>query len=74
MPRATAGAVMGLVNALGNVGGYLGPAIVGELKFRTHGIAIPFGVLGGALLLAAALCFLLPKPKREEASSLSRPN
>ena len=61
MPRTAAGAAMGLVNALGNVGGYLGPAIVGELKSRTHGITIPFGVLGGALLVAAALCFLLPK-------------
>lgn len=61
MPRAAAGAVMGLVNALGNVGGYLGPAIVGELKHRTHGMTIPFGVLGCALLAAAALCFLLPK-------------
>ena len=67
MPRATAGAVMGLVNALGNVGGYLGPAIVGELKYRTHGITIPFGVLGIALLAAAALCFLLPKSKRDDA-------
>ncbi len=68
MPRAAAGAVMGLVNALGNVGGYLGPAIVGELKGRTHGMTIPFGVLGGALLAAAALCFLLPKSRRADGS------
>ena len=67
MPRAAAGAVMGLVNALGNVGGYLGPAIVGELKGRTHNITVPFGVLGSALLLAAALCFLLPKSRRAES-------
>jgi MFS family permease len=63
MPRAAIGAVIGLVNALGNVGGYLGPTIVGELKTRTHGIKIPFGVLGVLLLAAAALCFLLPKSK-----------
>jgi MFS family permease len=63
MPRATAGAVMGLVNALGNVGGYVGPAIVGELKARTHGITVPFSILGTALLVAAALCFLLPRSK-----------
>ena len=61
MPRATAGAVIGLVNALGNMGGYLGPTIVGILKSRTHGITVPFGVLGGALLAAAGLAFLLPK-------------
>ncbi|MGD0087895.1 MAG: MFS transporter [Verrucomicrobiota bacterium] len=61
MPRATAGAVIGLVNALGNMGGYLGPTIVGILKSRTHGITVPFGVLGGALLAAAGLALLLPK-------------
>jgi MFS family permease len=60
LPRGVSGAVMGLVNALGNVGGYLGPAVVGELKMRLHSITIPFGVLGLALLLAAALCFWLP--------------
>ena len=67
LPRATAGAVIGLVNALGNVGGYLGPRIVGELKSQTGGITVPFVVLGGALLAAAALCFLLPK-RRDFAS------
>ncbi len=74
MPRATAGAVMGLVNALGNVGGYLGPAIVGILKGRTHGMTVPFGVLGCALLAAAALCFLLPKSRRDFVSLASRQN
>lgn len=61
MPRAAAGAVMGLVNAIGNLGGYFGPAIVGQLKGLTHGITVPFSVLGVALLGAAGLCFLLPK-------------
>ncbi|MGA3265653.1 MAG: MFS transporter [Verrucomicrobiota bacterium] len=61
IPRAALGAVFGLVNAVGNVGGYLGPSIVGELKTRTHGITVPFSVLGVGLLTAAALCFLLPK-------------
>jgi nitrate/nitrite transporter NarK len=69
MPRAAAGAVMGLVNALGNVGGYLGPAIVGIMKSRTHGMTVPFGVLGCALLAASALCFLLPKSRRAYGSS-----
>jgi MFS family permease len=63
MPRAAVGAVIGLVNALGNVGGYLGPTIVGELKTQTHGITIPFSILGSGLLVASALCFLLPKSK-----------
>jgi hypothetical protein len=61
------------VNALGNVGGYLGPAIVGELKGRTHGITVPFGVLGGALLMAAALCFWLPKTGRIKPDNFAKP-
>jgi MFS family permease len=73
MPRATAGAVIGLVNALGNVGGYLGPTIVGILKSRTQGITVPFGVLGGALLAAAALCFLLPQSRRIETDNFAKP-
>jgi LPXTG-motif cell wall-anchored protein len=38
------------------------------LKSQTGGITVPFVVLGGALLAAAALCFLLPK-RRDFASS-----
>jgi MFS family permease len=69
MPRVAAGAVIGLVNALGNVGGFFGPDIVGHLKMLTHGITVPFTALGIGLLVAAALCSLLPKnvPQNQRA-------
>jgi MFS family permease len=60
LPRPVLGGVMGLVNALGNVGGFAGPKIVGFFKTQTHGMTVPFSVLGVGLLLAAGLCFLLP--------------
>ena len=60
MPRAVLGGVMGLVNAVGNLGGFLGQYVVGWLKTQTGGMTVPFGVLGIALLAAASLCFLLP--------------
>ena len=63
MPRRVLGAVMGLVNAIGNLGGFLGQYIVGWLKQQTHGIVVPFSVLGVGLIVAALLCFLLPKSK-----------
>jgi len=66
MPRSVLGAVMGLVNAIGNLGGFLGQYIVGWLKKETGGITIPFSVLGTGLLVAAALCFLLPKARASE--------
>jgi len=63
MPRAVVGTVMGLVNAIGNVGGWAGNYAFGWLKQTTGGTAIPFSVLGAALLGAAVLCFLLPRPE-----------
>ncbi|HVY70926.1 MAG TPA: MFS transporter [Verrucomicrobiae bacterium] len=63
MPRRVMGSVMGLVNAIGNLGGFLGPFIVGALKKQTNGVAIPFSMLGVFLLMAAGLAFLLPNTK-----------
>jgi len=54
---------MGLVNAIGNLGGFLGQYIVGWLKQQTGGITVPFSVLGTGLILGALLCFLLPRAK-----------
>lgn len=68
MPRAVVGVVMGMVNAIGNVGGWAGNYTFGWLKQETGGTAIPFGVLGTALVVAAVLALFLPKPKlRSEA-------
>ncbi|MEJ0090806.1 MAG: MFS transporter [Limisphaerales bacterium] len=72
MPRMAAGAVIGLVNALGNVGGFFGPDIVGRLKMLTHGITIPFSVLGIGLLVAAALCSLLPKGRPQNQPAMPK--
>jgi ACS family tartrate transporter-like MFS transporter len=61
LPRFVFGPVIGLVNALGNTGGFAGPYIVGSLKTVYHSTAIPFNALGIGMLIAAALAFLLPK-------------
>ena len=63
MPMSAVGAAMGLVNAVGNFGGWAGPAAFGWLKQQTGGTAVPFTVMGTAILVSAALCFLLPKSK-----------
>jgi MFS family permease len=60
LPRFVFGPVIGLVNALGNTGGFAGPWIVGWLKTESRGVNVPFTVLGLGLLLAAGLAFLLP--------------
>ena len=64
MPRAHLGVVIGLVNAIGNLGGHYGNVIAGWLKQTTGGsITASFSALGSGLILAALLCFLLPKSK-----------
>lgn len=62
MPRRMMGLVIGLVNALGNTGGFFGPLVVGWLATRYHSVGMPFEALGAGMLIAAALAFLLPKP------------
>ena len=64
LPRKVFGPVIGLVNALGNTGGFAGPYIVGWLKTQYHSVAVPFTALGLGLLLAAGLAFLLPKSEK----------
>jgi MFS family permease len=61
LPRAGLGLVVGLVNAFGNLGGYVGPKVTGWLSKLYGGTAIPFTILGTGMLIAAALALLLPK-------------
>ena len=70
MPGNVFGPVIGLVNAIGNVGGFAGPYIVGWLAGQYQSTAIPFNALGVGMLLAAALAFLLPKQKIQTASKI----
>jgi nitrate/nitrite transporter NarK len=64
IPPAQLGAVIGLVNAIGNLGGHYGNDIAGRLKQATGGsIKTSFIALGSGLILGAALCALLPKAK-----------
>ena len=61
LPRSVMGVVMGLVNACGNLGGFVGPYIVGWLAKAYHSTAPGFTALGVGMIVCAALAFLLPK-------------
>ena len=65
LPRHATGAIVGLVNGVGGIGGFVGPFFVGWLSQIFHGVAVPFVVLGIGMLVAAALAFLLPKSRHE---------
>jgi len=71
LPPRVAGAAMGLVNAIGNLGGYLGPLTVGFFFKRTGGFALGFGALSLSMLGSASLALLLGRRKVTTRSATS---
>jgi ACS family tartrate transporter-like MFS transporter len=75
---APAAAGIALVVTIANVGGFLGPTVIGTMKdrFGTHGPA--FVLLGGCAVVAAVLALRLRRvaslrtPERADASLLRR--
>lgn len=59
LPKKVVATAMGLINAIGNLGGYYGPVIVGYFLKRSGGFVYGFGILGIALLVGAAMAFLV---------------
>ena len=73
LPRSVAGSAMGLINALGNLGGYFGPLAVGYLNQRTGNFLFAFGVLSVGFLVGSGLALLLRLPaamKPEERAAI----
>jgi ACS family tartrate transporter-like MFS transporter len=60
-----AAAGIALINSIGNLGGQLGPWVVGSLRDLTHGHAGGLLLLAGLLVLEAALVLSLRMPARE---------
>jgi nitrate/nitrite transporter NarK len=59
-----AGSVVGFINGIGNLGGFLGPLLVGYLNKRTGSFSLGFAMLGAFMLIGAALTFgLTPQPE-----------
>jgi nitrate/nitrite transporter NarK len=61
---------MGFVNAIGNLGAYFAPLIVGYLNKRTGNFLAGFTYLGAITMVAAGLAMLLrTAPAHLEAST-----
>jgi MFS family permease len=60
LPRAISGPAMGLINAIGNLGGYFGPLVVGYIYDHTHDFRYAFAILALAYLTGSAGTLLLP--------------
>lgn len=61
LPKRSAGIALGLINGVGNVGGFVGPYIVGALRDRTRSFAAGFVFLSSCLVLAGVLVLFLRK-------------
>jgi sugar phosphate permease len=72
LPAKIVGSVMGFVNALGNLGAYFAPLIVGYLNKHTGSFLSGFAFLGAITIAAAMLSLLLqPAPARSVAQILA---
>ncbi len=60
LPRSVSGPAMGMVNALGNLGGWLGPLAVGYVFHRTGDFRYAFALLSLAMLVGAGTSLFLP--------------
>ena len=70
LPARIVGSVMGFANAIGNLGAYFAPLIVGYLNKRTGNFLSGFTYLGAITLVAAVLAmFLRTTPERPATES-----
>ncbi len=70
LPRSVSGPAMGMVNALGNLGGYFGPLAVGFVFHRTGDFRYAFAVLSLAMILGAVSALSLPQRAKAREPSM----
>jgi ACS family tartrate transporter-like MFS transporter len=68
-----AAAGIALINAIGNLGGFVGPSVMGALRQATGGYAGGMLVLAVGLLIAAGLVLTIQLPPEPRVSSTATP-
>lgn len=71
LPASVSGSAMGLINAIGNLGGYFGPLVVGYLNKVTGNFIYGFGALGLGFLAAGGLACFAPRSVRTDPAPSS---
>jgi ACS family tartrate transporter-like MFS transporter len=69
---AALAAGFGVINGMGNLGGYFGPQVAGLLKDATGGYGLAIGSFGAAMALAALVILGLERFNRRAAAEVSR--
>jgi len=57
--ESAAAATFGLINSMGQLGGFFGPKLIGFLNMRTHGVTASLGFIALAYLVAGSLMLSL---------------
>jgi len=63
----SAAAGIALINSIGNLGGFVGPSVIGVLTKQVGGMYTGLRFVGCSLLLSAVLLLLLPKTKPQRS-------
>jgi ACS family tartrate transporter-like MFS transporter len=61
----SAAAGIALINSVGNLGGFVGPSVIGTIAKGSTGLYGGLAVAGVALILSAVLVLLLPRRERQ---------
>ncbi|MDX2033237.1 MAG: MFS transporter [Blastocatellia bacterium] len=69
MTSATAATAIGLINSVGNLGGYFGPQVVGQLNKQSGSYDPGMWFLAVCVMIAGLLSMLLKLPKKATAAS-----
>ncbi len=69
LTASSAAAAIGLINSLGNLGGYIGPKLIGELKTRTGTFTGGLWVIAACILVAGLLATML-RPLRKKSAAV----
>jgi nitrate/nitrite transporter NarK len=67
MTAATAATAVGLINSVGNLGGYFGPQVVGQLKKQSGSYVPGMRFMAVSILVSGLLAMLLRLPKKTTA-------
>jgi MFS family permease len=73
VPVALAGTAMGLINALGNLGGFVGPYIGGYLQDVGHGSFLSTSIALAVALLLAGLVMLTVRERSNPGQPVRQP-
>ncbi|HQR32941.1 MAG TPA: MFS transporter [Blastocatellia bacterium] len=69
MTSAVAATSIGLINSVGNLGGYFGPQVVGQMQKDSGSYTPGLKFLGVCILVAGLLAMLLKLPKKPDPQS-----